>query len=243
MKLQCLLVDDEPLALDIIESYIKKVEGIEIVGKFSNPVKAFELLQKQQVDLIFLDINMPKLNGLELIQSVADPPKIIFTTAYRDYAQDAFELDAVDYLLKPISFSRFLRALGKAYQQLQWKPLPGFEIQEEEGAPFSEMKFIYVKADKKMVKVILEDIFYIESLKDYILIHIPGKRIITKQKISYLEEKLPEDQFLRIHRSFLISIAKIEAFTLNHVEINGKELPIGRSYKNEVAEILNQSID
>ena len=126
MNLQCLLVDDEPLALDIIESYINKVEGIEIVGKFSNPVKAFELLQKQKVDLIFLDINMPKLNGLELIQSVADRPKIIFTTAYRDYAQDAFELDAVDYLLKPISFSRFLRALGKAYQQLQWKPLPGF---------------------------------------------------------------------------------------------------------------------
>jgi DNA-binding LytR/AlgR family response regulator len=237
MKINCLVIDDEPLALDILESYIQKVDGLELVDKCTNPLHAFEILQKDRIDLIFLDIQMPRLTGLEFIHSISNPPKIIFTTAFREYAIDAFDLDAVDYLLKPFSFSRFLRAIGKAYNQ--FKLLSQTNQMDDEIRNIGEPESIYVKADKKMLKIMLKDIFYIESLKDYVLIYIPGKRIITKQKISYLEEKLPEGQFLRIHRSFLVSISKIDAFTVNHVEINGKELPIGRSFKSDVAEILS----
>ncbi|MEY2905252.1 MAG: hypothetical protein RJA52_1268 [Bacteroidota bacterium] len=237
MKIHCLIIDDEPLALEILSAYIEKVDGLFLVGKCSNPVQAFEILQTEKIDLIFLDIQMPRLTGIEFVHSITKPPKIIFTTAFRDYASEAFDLDAVDYLLKPFSFARFLRSIGKAYQQFNLLHT-GHSI-EEDGIPIGEAECIYVKADKKMVKIVLKDIYYIESLKDYVLIYLPGKRIITKQKISYLEEKLPEGQFLRIHRSFLVSLSKIDAFNLNHVEINGKELPIGRSFKNEVAEILS----
>lgn len=237
MKIQCLIIDDEPLALEVLSAYIEKVDGLILTGKCNNPVQAFEILQTEKIDLIFLDIQMPRLTGIEFVHSITKPPKIIFTTAYRDYASEAFDLDAVDYLLKPFSFARFLRAIGKAYQQ--FNHLNSNISTDEETISTGEPESIYVKADKKMVKIVLKDIFYIESLKDYVLIYIPGKRIITKQKISYLEEKLPEGQFLRIHRSFLVSLSKIDAFTLNHVEINGKELPIGRSFKPEVTEILS----
>ncbi|MEO0339844.1 MAG: LytTR family DNA-binding domain-containing protein, partial [Bacteroidota bacterium] len=191
----------------------------------------------------FLDIQMPKLNGLEFINSISSPPKVIFTTAYREYAIEAFNVDAVDYLLKPIPFTRFLKAVGKAFQDLT----PNTDTNKEPNPMMSEivndttisgMQHIFVRADKKMVKIYLNDILFIESLKDYVIIHVPNKRIVTKQKISYLEEKLPEEIFLRIHRSFLVSIPKIEAFSPNHVEITGKELPIGRSYKNVVSKAL-----
>lgn len=238
LKINCLLVDDEPLALDVLSSYIQRVDGLEIVARCDNAMQAFEAIQNNQVDLLFLDIQMPKLDGIEFLKSLPSPPKVIFTTAYREYAIEAFEVDAVDYLLKPIPFSRFLKAVGKAYQHLQ---LQTGTIPADVEAPSSElgsMESIFVRADKKMVKIMLKDILYIESLKDYVLIHLPDKRIITKQKISYLEEKLPDDQFLRIHRSFLVSIKKIDAFSPSQIDIGGKELPIGRSYKNTVNDIL-----
>lgn len=237
LKINCLLVDDEPLALDVLSSYIQRVDGLEIVARCDNAMQAFEAIQNNQVDLLFLDIQMPKLDGIEFLKSLPNPPKVIFTTAYREYAIEAFEVDAVDYLLKPIPFSRFLKAVGKAYQhlQLQTSSMP---TDVEPPSELSSMESIFVRADKKMVKIMLEDILYIESLKDYVLIHLPDKRIITKQKISYLEEKLPDDQFLRIHRSFLVSIKKIDAFSPSQIDIGGKELPIGRSYKNTVNDIL-----
>lgn len=240
MKINCLIVDDEPLAIDVLDSYVQRVDGLEVVGKCSNAVQAFDYVQKGGIDLLFLDIQMPKLNGLEFLSTLKNPPKVVFTTAYRDYAIEAFEVDAVDYLLKPISFSRFLKAVSKTHQLMQPAPsmAPALAVHMEERVHLQAMEFIYVKADKKTVKVYLKDILYIESLKDYVMIHTPTKRITTKQKISYLEQKLPEEHFIRIHRSFIISVDKIEAFSPSSIDIHGQELPIGRSYKSEVSKLL-----
>jgi DNA-binding LytR/AlgR family response regulator len=243
MKIKCLLVDDEPLALDVLESYIQRVEGLELVSRCENALQAFDLLLSQPIDLIFLDIQMPRLDGIEFLKTLHNPPKVIFTTAYRDYAIEAFELDVVDYLLKPIPFSRFLKAVNKAFGLFQQKagpagPTPAPIPMPDENLQLQSQENIIVRADKKMIKVPLEEIQYIESLKDYVIIYLPTRRIVTKQKISYLEQKLPEGEFLRIHRSFLIAIKKIRAFSPNHVEINNQELPIGRSYKSEVSKAL-----
>ena len=179
---------------------------------------------------------MPKLNGIDFLKTLQNPPKVIFTTAYRDYAIEAFDLDAVDYLLKPIPFGRFLKALSKAFGQIQ--SASQNIINNDEYEPYITTDTLIVKSDKKMIKINLKEIIYIESLKDYVIIHLPDKRVVTKQKISFLEQKLMENNFIRIHRSFLVSASKIEAFTPSHIDINGQQLPIGRSYKSEVGKIL-----
>lgn len=235
-KIKCVLVDDEPLALDVLESYIKRVDGLELTARCDNAMKAFELLRNQSVDLIFLDIQMPKLNGIDFLKTLQNPPKVIFTTAYREYAIEAFDLDAVDYLLKPIPFGRFLKALSKAFGQIQ--SASQNTLNNDEYEPYITTDTIIVKSDKKMIKINLKDIIYIESLKDYVIIHLSDKRVVTKQKISFLEQKLMENNFIRIHRSFLVSASKIEAFTPSHIDIHGLQLPIGRSYKSEVGKIL-----
>lgn len=238
-KIKCVLVDDEPLALDVLESYINRVDGLELTARCDNAMKAFEILRNQNVDLIFLDIQMPRLNGIDFLKTLQNPPKVIFTTAYREYALEAFDLDAIDYLLKPIPFGRFLKALSKAFSQLQSQSTSSnLPLNTEESESYISTDSLIVKSDKKMIKINLKDIIYIESLKDYVIIHLPDKRLVTKQKISFLEQKLMENNFLRIHRSYLISTNKIEAFTPSHIEINGQELPIGRSYKSEVSKIL-----
>lgn len=219
---KCLIVDDEPPALKIIESYIDLVENLSIVASCSNALEAMEILKKEKVDLLFLDIQMPKLTGIGFIKTLAQPPKIIFTTAYKEYAVDAFDLGAIDYLLKPISLERFLKAVNKITNSNT--------VTEQIIAP-ARQGFLYFRSERKMVKVFLEDMLYIESLKDYIKIHrLADKPLMVKQSISTIEAMLPPDLFLRIHRSFIISINKVTAFTTNDVEIGNIEIPIGRQY-------------
>lgn len=233
--MKCIIVDDEPLAIEVIESHISKLDDVEIVAKCSNALKAFEILQKHTVDLIFLDIQMPKLTGIDFLKTLQNAPKVIFTTAYRDYALESYDLNAVDYLLKPISFDRFLKAIGKVYGQNQLVT----SVTTPTVANSQSEDYIYVKADKKMVKVQLNEVLYIESLKDYVRIKTVNKTVITHQKISYLEEKLPEKEFARIHRSYIISIKKVDSFSTMAVEIGDQELPIGRNYKQNVMQLLN----
>lgn len=241
MKIRCAIVDDEPLALDVLENYIEKIDHLELVARVDNAVEAFNLLNKTQVDLLFLDIQMPRLTGLELLKNITNPPKVIFTTAYREYALEGYELNVVDYLLKPISFERFLRAINKIYMfngsGISYPSSDYTSIAED---PYSDT-FIYLKADKKMVKVLLKDILYIESLKDYIRVKTPQKSVTAYQRISHMEEKLPEDKFIRIHRSYIISKDKVEAYSTSHVELADVEIPIGRNYRSEVLKALNQN--
>ncbi|MBN1821843.1 MAG: response regulator transcription factor [Prolixibacteraceae bacterium] len=231
MKTKCLIVDDEPLARDLIRSHVNKLENFEIVDECGDAIKAFQALREKQVDLIFLDIQMPQITGIEFLKTLKHPPKVILTTAFREYALDGFDLDVVDYLLKPITFERFLKAINKFYQVTS---------DDSKQAPVNnnvfntEEPFIYVKENKKVVKIYLNEILYIEGLSEYVQIHTSKKKIITKTSMTNMENKLPEDNFLRIHKSFIVSLDKIEAFTSASIEVPGKELPIGRSYKNTV---------
>jgi DNA-binding LytR/AlgR family response regulator len=226
---KCLIVDDEPPALKIIKSYIDLVENLSVVASCSNVLQAMEILKKEKVDLLFLDIQMPKLTGIGFVKTLPHPPKIIFTTAYKEYAVDAFDLDAVDYLLKPISLERFLKAVNKITNSST--------VTEQIMAP-SKQGFLYFRSERKMVKVFLDDMVYIESLKDYIKIHrLADKPLMVKQSISTIEAMLPPDLFLRIHRSFIISINKVTAFTPHDVEIGTIEIPIGRQYNSNVKKL------
>ncbi|GHA76452.1 DNA-binding response regulator [Pontibacter akesuensis] len=237
-----MIVDDEPLALDVLETFIQRLDTLELVCRCDNAVEAYSCLQSEHIDLMFLDIQMPKLTGIDFLKSLAHPPKVIFTTAYRDYAVEGFELNVVDYLLKPIAFERFLKAVSKVsapepvQSGLQAAPVAPAAVP----ATYAEA-FIYLKSDKKMVKVMLSDVLYIESLKDYIRVKTETKEIISYQKISFLEEKLPTDKFLRIHRSFIVALDKIQAFSATAVDIGKSEIPIGRFYKNDVLQVLNQN--
>jgi len=232
MTWKCLLVDDEPLAIEVLEKYIEAVDQLQVVGTCRNAFQAMEFLQKNPVDLIFLDIHMPKLSGTSFVRTLQHPPKIIFTTAYKEHAIDAFELNAVDYLLKPISLERFLRAVNKLTQTTFTHPDEMPVISDAVSG------FIYFRSDRKMVKLFYDEILYIESIKDYIKIIREGNApLLVKQSISATEELLPSHLFLRIHRSYIVALQKITAFTNNDVEIQRIELPIGRLYKPHLQKI------
>lgn len=233
MKIRCMIVDDEPLAQKVIEKHLSKVPNMTLVKSCFNAVEAFEVLLKEKIDLIFLDIEMPEITGVDLLKSLKNGPHVIFTTAHRDFAIDAFELDAVDYLLKPVSFERFFKAITRFFQ------LRGHDNSEVIGqTKISEDAFLYVRADRKVMKIILAEIRYIESLKDYVKIHVADEIIITKEKIGTLEERLPSDQFIRTHRSFIIASRFIRSFTSETIDINDYEIPIGRTYKTSVLSFL-----
>lgn len=236
-KIICLAVDDEPPALQVIEKYISAVAILELKASVNNAVDALSILQNNKIDLIFLDIQMPQILGTDFMRSLINPPKVIFTTAFRKYAVDGFELDAVDYLLKPISFERFLKAVNKVMRlniTTNENDLP-FKIPQTKTAD----SFIYLRADRKNIKVNFDYILFIESLKDYIKVVTKDKTIVTKQAISSIEENLPNDLFIRTHRSFIISINKIESYTNELIQISKYELPISRSYRHEVEKALN----
>ena len=228
-KIYCLIVDDEPLAIQVIATHLEKVSDVEVVATCTSAIKAYELLQSQHIDLVFLDIQMPELTGIDLIKTLEHPPRVIFTTAYRDYALEGFELDVVDYLLKPVALPRLLRALDK-YRRLS--PSSNSAAQDSEEA------HLVVRSNRKTVRLALKDILYIESLSDYVNIHIGDEVITSKERISNLEKKLESAGFLRIHRSFLVATAKISAFSTDEVQIGQTALPISRSYKQAVKQFL-----
>jgi DNA-binding LytR/AlgR family response regulator len=237
MKIKCAIIDDEELAIDLLESYINKIENLILVEKCRSAVDAYNLLQKNKIDLLFLDIQMPMLSGIDFIKNLANPPKVIFTTAYSEYAIDGFELNAVDYLLKPISFERFFKAINK----LQITQITN-SIQNTDTPGNYDESFIYLKEDKIMMKVLLKDILYIESLKNYIKVVTFVKDVISYNTISSMEEKLPEHKFMRVHRSYIVAIDKIEAFSSTEIKIGKIQIPIGRNFKNEVLKKLNSSL-
>jgi len=236
MKIRCIVVDDEPLALRVIESHIEKMQDIELVAKCSNAIDAFAVLKNKKIDLIFLDIQMPELTGLDFLKTLQNPPHVILTTAYRNYAIDAFDLDVLDYLLKPISFERFLKSVNKFYNRKKESIL---NIKQNATADIETSGFIYIKKGKSMIKILVKNIIFVESLKDYVKIHTKDQTYLTKQQIGMFEEILPEEKFLRIHKSFIVSLDNITSFSPSKVEINKTVLPIGRTYKSLVLKKLN----
>lgn len=233
-KMNCIIVDDEPIAREILESYIKKTPTINLIKSCKNVKEALEITSYSNIDLILLDINMPDISGMTLAKVIDKKIKVIFTTAYREYAVDGFNIQAVDYLLKPISFERFSQAIAKYVDLIEFSEIKKTPILEQ-----AKNDFIFVRSDRKMIKINFNEILYIESLSDYLKIHTTKKTIITRETISNMEVKLPNTNFLRIHRSFIVAISKIETYTNEFVEVNNKALTISRSYKDLVLKSLN----
>jgi DNA-binding LytR/AlgR family response regulator len=232
----CLIVDDEPPAREILKRYIKQMPMLHLTDECINALQALTVLQSRAVDLLFLDIHMPQVSGIELIKTLKTPPKIIITTAFEQYALQGFELDVTDYLLKPIQFDRFLKAVIKALPN----EIAHHPESDKVSEPISSHAFLYFRADRKMVKVLIRDIQYIESLKDYVKIITEKGTIVTKYSIAALEAMLPEDAFIRSHRSFISAIDKVTSFTPEVLEIQQFQVPIGKLYRQQVLKTLNK---
>ncbi len=235
MMVKCLIVDDEPPARELIASYISRVDDLEIIAVCGNALDAFSCLQKQEIDLLFLDIQMPRMTGLELIKSLHQQPKIVLTTAYKEYASEGFDLDVLDYLVKPISFERFMRSIGK-YHQYQPKGLN----EETDNSSSFDQAYLFIKVNKDQIKLLFREIRYIESLKDYIRITSRDNSYVTYNRLSYMDEVLPESHFVRIHKSYIISLAELSSYRNGLVRIGEKELPVGRIYKQRFLEALEK---
>jgi DNA-binding LytR/AlgR family response regulator len=237
MKFSCLIVDDEPLARKLIASHISKVENMTLAGECADAIEAGNFLRNRKIDLIFLDIQMPEITGLQFVSTLKNPPSVIFTTAYRDFAPEAFDLDVVDYLLKPISFERFIKAVNKFFDhQLSTSTE---QVHKQAGAE----TFIYVKADRKTHKILLDEIIFIESLDDYVKVHLGNEVLVTRENISSFEQKLHGNQFIRIHRSYIVNIHRISAIASEGVEIAKVRLPFGRAYKKSALASLSLKED
>ena len=230
--IKCIIVDDEPMARDVIRRYVEKVPILQLVGECGNAIDALMFLHNETVDLIFLDIRMPHITGTDFVRSLRNIPKVIFTTAYKEYALEGFDLDVVDYLLKPIRFDRFLRSVSKAFPQKEEE----LKDRRTTAAVVEDKKissgFIYLKSERKMTKVMLDDILYIESAGDYLKVYTQNTSLVTRQTISSIEAILSGDEFIRIHRSYIVSVKKIDSFTHEVVGIGKIELPIGKFYLN-----------
>jgi DNA-binding LytR/AlgR family response regulator len=227
MKINCLIVDDEPVARKGIAEYVAEVDFLNLVGECENAIKASAVLSQHPVDLIFLDIHMPKLSGIEFLKTLNHPPLIIFTTAYSEYALEGYSLDVVDYLVKPITFDRFLKAVQKASEIHGFKKMAGQQRDKQED-------YFFVKSDSKFEKVFYHEVRYIEALQNYAVIHISGKKLITYITMTSLEHQLPSDRFLKVHKSYIVSIANIKAIEGNEIIIGDARIPISRNLKDEV---------
>jgi DNA-binding LytR/AlgR family response regulator len=229
-RYNCIIVEDEPLAAEVVKDYILQIPFLQLKGICTDALYAMDLLQKEKIDLIFLDIHLPKLKGFDFIKSLKKPPQVIITSAYQEYALQGYELNVVDYLLKPIEFSRFVMAVNKVKERDLTDAVPM--------APATERVALFFNVSKKRVKVNIDEILFIESLKEYIRITTKDRSILTKFQLGQIEEMLAKNGFLRIHRSFLVAKGKIDAFSATDVEIAGKQIPIGRSYKDMVMGML-----
>jgi DNA-binding LytR/AlgR family response regulator len=239
MAIRCFVLDDEPLATDLMQDYIGRLPDLELVGVCNSPTQGLQMLQQLQVDVVFLDIQMPRLTGFDLLRPLGYRPKVIFTTAFREYALESYEFDVLDFLVKPISFERFLQSVGKIYR---FSPNP--TMPQEQPQPATPVReYQYFKVDKEMVKLYLDDILWIESLKDYVRLHTSSGPLVSYLRISYLEEKLPPHRFIRIHKSFIISLDHIQAISASYVRINNEEIPIGRIYKANLDKLLQSAAD
>ena len=235
MAYKCYILDDEPLALNVIEQHLSKFEQFEVCGKSTEPLQALGQIKALQPDLLFLDIQMPELTGLDLIESIQNKPAIIITTAYREYAVEGFELNVLDYLVKPIPFKRFIKAIDKFLEQ----KVPKATAEPSPVSPTPpEATFLLIKAERKTIKVAIDDILYVEGVKDYVKIVLRDQKILTKTSIGNFFNELPVERFVRIHKSFVVAIDKIEAYTAHDVEIQKMELPIGRMYKEAFVGVM-----
>jgi DNA-binding LytR/AlgR family response regulator len=228
--IRTIIVDDEPLAREVLKTYIDQMKNVELVAACENALEANEALHQHDVDLLCLDIHMPQITGIEFLKSLKNPPLVLFTTAHPDYALEGFELDVVDYLLKPISLDRFMKAINKVEERL------------EKHGEQEENDHFYVKADKKLVKVFYRDMLYIEGLKDYVILRNEHNRVITLQTMKSLENKLPKENFIRVHRSYIVNIDKIQSIMGNMLEIEEKgqikHIPVGKNYRDELMEMI-----
>lgn len=231
MRISCLIVDDEPLAQDVLNNYVKQTPQLDLMGVCNNAIEALEKMKLSRIDLIFLDIQMPEITGIDFLRSLKDPPMVIFTTAYQNYAIEGFELNAIDYLLKPFSQDRFNKAVRKVEELSKLK-----EEQHQR-----EDDYIFIKSDQKLQKVLYADIIFIEALADYVKIHTPEKRYITLQTMKNMEEKLPDNYFKRVHRSYIVALNKITSLVGSAVELDEQKIPIGKNYKEAFFETLKKN--
>lgn len=239
--MKCVIIDDEPLAIDVIETYIQKVDGMEIIAKCNNPLDAITILNKSQVDLVFLDIEMPNLTGIDLVKAVENIPQFIFTTAYPQYALDGFNLNATDYLVKPIPFHRFLKAVSRAKEKYELEKVSsGRATSYKHQSNEVNSNFIFIKSEYDNIKINTEDIKYLQGLKDYIKIYIKdsNKTVLTLSSFKEIQDKLPSNQFLRVHRSFIVNISFIKSVQKTKIIIDDIRIPIGETYKKEVLKRL-----
>ena len=238
-KYNCLIVDDEPPAREVLRRYIAQIPMLNLIGECGNAVQAVTAMKQQHIDLVFLDIQMPQITGLDLIGTLFNAPKIILTTAFEQYAVKAFELNVTDYLVKPVRFDRFLKAVIKA--------LPENEIHQSNDLPVSSIRdnadpsFLYFRSERKMVKVLVDEILYVESLKDYVKIYTSKGPVITKYAITSLEAMLPANYFLRVHRSFIVALRKVDSYTQEEINIVNCVIPIGKIYRQQVLKLLTES--
>ncbi len=235
MSLQCLVVDDEPLARKLLVDYITKIPALELVGTCANPLEAREIMLTKKIDLLFLDIQMPEITGIGFLKTLKTHPMVILTTAYSEYALEGYELDVVDYLLKPITFERFLKAIEKAHD----RALPTM-VKSEVNTVENEPAFVFIKDGTKILKINFNDILFVEGLKDYVVIHTPTKKITSLQRMKAMEAQLPATKFIRIHNSYIVSLDAIESVQKNEVLIGDKSLPVSDGYRKSFMEFIDK---
>jgi DNA-binding LytR/AlgR family response regulator len=238
MTINCVIIDDEFLARDYLKTYVEKLPFLNLLGDFNSPLKAIDLIKSGKVDLLFLDIQMPDITGLEFIKTLDNPPNVIITTAYKEFAVDGYELNVVDYILKPFSFERFLKATNKVLEKMENEANPIQRTYTNQTETSLHDHYLIIRADRKHYKVNYEDLVYIEGQKAYVTFHTKNKKITALASLKDLDEKLPENDFTRIHKSYIVSVKHIESLEGNILEINGLHLPVGKSYKVNVEKLF-----